>query len=119
MRDDATRLQTLRPCSGSTDQSEVVALHLPDQTGLLAVPLLYVHQLSIFNGNNGLQEAKEHQENASDTWERCSVVVDLSFQMILANTPMRKFSLPVNKAAGFLKRQHPRSRWMKLVSEGC
>lgn len=57
-----------------THQSQVVAVDLPDQTGLFAVPLLYLHQLSIHNGNNGLQEAKEYKEDTSDVWERCIIL---------------------------------------------
>lgn len=39
----------------STDQCEVVVVDFPDQTGLFAIPLLYVHHLPILYFYNGLQ----------------------------------------------------------------
>lgn len=39
----------------SADQCEGVAVDFPDQTGLFAVPPLYVHQLPILYCYNGLQ----------------------------------------------------------------
>lgn len=55
-------MQILKTPGECTDQSEVVAVYFPDQTGLFAIPLLYMHQLSICNANNRLQEAKEYEK---------------------------------------------------------
>lgn len=44
--------------SVSTDQCEVVATDVPDQTGFFAIPPLYVHQLPILYCYNGLQAAE-------------------------------------------------------------
>lgn len=58
-----THLQTLETSGEATDQSELVAVDGPDQTGLFVVPLLYVHQLAIFDTDHRLQEAKEYEED--------------------------------------------------------
>lgn len=63
-----TWLQVVKTAGEATDQGQVVAVDFPDQTGLFAVPLLYLHQLPIYDGNNGLQEANEHEEDASERW---------------------------------------------------
>lgn len=46
-------------CVCSTDQGEGVAVHLPDQRGLLAVPLLHVHHLAAVDRDDGLQRHKQ------------------------------------------------------------
>lgn len=48
----------------STDQCEGVAVDFPDQTGLFAVPLLYVHHLPILYVYNRLEPAERQTEGA-------------------------------------------------------
>lgn len=55
---------------GSTDQSEVLVVDLPDQGGLFIIPLLYMHHLSIYDINGRLQEAEENNGDMSDIWKR-------------------------------------------------